>query len=117
MNDRPGQDPSERRRRRRNPGEPRLPGDAPQPETTVELRGTQALERLRDRIRTATSEILRLREENAALAERIAHLEASVGGDLEEGTLLHFDEDPEALRRKVNGFIEAIDQYLQSDQT
>jgi hypothetical protein len=77
----------------------------------------QALERLRDRIHTAANEILRLREENAALAERIARLEARPGSNVDGGTLLHLEEDPEALRRKVGGFIEAIDQYLEREQS
>lgn len=118
MNDRTGQDSSGQRRHRPDSGERagRPAGDPP-PEGVIEMRGTQALERLRDRIQAAANEIYRLREENAALADRISRLEARAGGDLDEGTLLRLDEDPEALRRKVNGFIEAIDQYLQSEQT
>lgn len=118
MSERPGRDPSGRRRHRTHHDERQdQPSGAPRTEETVDLRGTQALERLRDRVQAAAGEILRLREENAALAERITRLESRAGGDIETGTLLHLDEDPEAIRRKVNGFIEAIDQYLQSEQT
>ena len=65
-----------------------------------------SLEQLRDRVTRAADEILRLREANQALAERIARLES------EERTVVTFDDDPEALREKIAGFIEAIDRFL-----
>jgi len=118
MSEQPGRGSSNRRRSR--PQHDRVE-EGPEGEVFEELpaslRGIQALERLRDRIQTAANEILRLREENAALAERIARLEAHPSSMLEEGTLLHLEEDPEVLRRKVAAFIEAIDRYLDRDQS
>ena len=73
------------------------------------LRGLTALERLRTRVERAVAEIERLREENAALAERIGHLEEAVSG---ESPVLPIDGDPESLRDKVQGFIDAIDRAL-----
>ena len=72
---------------------------------------TVELERLRDRVKKAARELERLRTENAALTERIRRLETSPTVDL-EGTVLAFDEDPEMLREKVEGFITTIDAYL-----
>ncbi|MEM8486626.1 MAG: hypothetical protein AAF564_13825 [Bacteroidota bacterium] len=77
------------------------------------LKGTRALRKLRDHVERAANELVRLREENDALQERIATLEstpASHGGD--EAGLLLLDTDPEALKRKVEGFIQSIDNYL-----
>lgn len=118
MSERPGHGPSDRRRPHHSPGDRQrqAAGDAPS-DSLVEMRGIQALEHLRERIQTAANEILRLREENAALAERIARLESRTGANIDSGTILQLDEDPEAIRRKVSSFIEAIDQYLKSDQT
>ena len=60
------------------------------------------------------AEIERLRAENAALAERVAALAAhdvarSEGG---EEPALRLEGDPEALRKQVEAFIEAIDRML-----
>ena len=75
------------------------------------LRNPRSLERLRDRVQEAADELERLREENAALRERIEALETRPPVD-PDATMLTFDEDPEALRRKVESFIDAIDAYL-----
>lgn len=85
--------------------------DKPKRRPPVSLKNPQSLERLRDRVKKAARELERLRQENAALAERIRHLEARPAVDL-EGTVLAFDEDPDLLREKVEGFIQAIDTYL-----
>ena len=80
------------------------------------LKGTRSLRKLRDRVELAAHELIRLREENAALQLRIEELEAmpaSVGGDA--GMLL-FDTDPETLKRKVEGFIQSIDNYLENKE-
>ena len=73
------------------------------------LRGLAALARLRTRVENAVAEIERLRDENAALAERVGYLEEAVSG---EPPVLPLDGDPESLRDKVKGFIEAIDRAL-----
>ena len=85
--------------------------DKPRRRPPVSLKNPQSLERLRDRVKKAARELERLRLENAALAERIRHLEARPAVDL-EGTVLAFDEDPDLLREKIEGFIQAIDTYL-----
>lgn len=77
----------------------------------VSLKSPQSLERLRDRVQTAVRELDRLHKENAVLTERIKDLEKRPAID-GVGTLLDFDENPDTLREKVEGFIEAIDQYL-----
>ncbi len=86
-------------------------GTPPQRKGQVHLKSPQSLERLRDRVREAARELERLRKENTALATRIRELEARPAVDA-EGTLLIFDEDPDVLREKVEGFIEALDKYL-----
>ncbi len=112
MNEQPEGNPTEPRRvrPRREAGEQPEGG---QPDALALLRDSQPLARLRERVQSAAHEIVRLREENAALAERIARLEAVPA---EAATVIRLDEDPEALRRKVTGFIEAIDEYLAREQ-
>ncbi len=77
------------------------------------LKGTRALRKLRDHVERAANELVRLREENDALQARIEVLEstpASANGD--KAGLLLMDTDPETLKRKVEGFIQSIDNYL-----
>jgi len=83
----------------------------PSAKRRVSLKSPQSLERLRDRVQAAVNELDRLRKENAALTERIEHLETRPTLDV-DGTLLTFDENPDALREKVEGFINTIDEYL-----
>ncbi len=85
--------------------------DTPKQRSTVSLKSPQSLERLRDHVKKAARELERLRRENAALSERIRRLETSPAVDL-DGTVLAFDEDPDVLREKVEGFLTAIDTYL-----
>lgn len=95
------------------PPETETPGDgtsSKQPEP-VHLQPPQSLRRLRERVETAARELERLRKENAALTKRIEKLETRPPVDVDD-TLLTLDEDPEALREKIEGFIEAIDRYL-----
>lgn len=81
----------------------------------VSLKSIGSLERLRDRVETAAHELKRLREENQALTERLQELESRP--DVEgQGTFLSLESDPELLRRKINGFIEAIDRYLENER-
>ena len=80
----------------------------------VMLHGMESLQRLRDRIMKTLQELERLRTSNAELAERIRELEKRPHVDL-DGTVLAFDEDPQQLREKVEGFIRAIDTYIAKD--
>ena len=99
--------------------EPAAPGDEqkkPEPATkNVGLKGTRALRKLRDRVELAANELMRLREENTALQQRIEELESMPAGDGGEG-LLFLDTDPETLKRKVEGFIQSIDNYLENKE-
>ncbi|MBO6575658.1 MAG: hypothetical protein JJ896_11695 [Rhodothermales bacterium] len=81
---------------------------------TVQLKSYKSLERLRDRVQLTTRELARLRAENAELQRQVEDLKAG-GGSPVEGTPIVFTETPAGLRAKVEGFIEAIDQYLQED--
>jgi hypothetical protein len=74
-------------------------------------RGSQVLERLRERVEVAARELERLRKDNILLARRIAELEARPAVEQDQSFLV-FDESEEVLRRKVEGYIQAIDAYL-----
>ena len=80
----------------------------------MQLKSYKSLERLRDRVQLTTRELARLRAENAELQRQVEDLKAG-GGTPVEGTPIVFTETPAGLRAKVEGFIEAIDQYLQED--
>ncbi len=81
----------------------------------VSLKSMSSLERLRDRVENVAHELKRLREENQALSERIKELEARPNVD-PQGTFLSLEHEPELLRRKISGFIEAIDRYLETER-
>lgn len=85
------------------------------PKEHVRLKSMSSLERLRDRVENAAHELKRLREENHALSERIRELESRPAVNA-QGTFLSLDHDPEQLRRKISGFIEAIDRYLERER-
>ncbi|GEM_PF-3505744 len=82
---------------------------------TEGLRSLESLERLRDRVEVAAREMRRLREENGALARRIQELESRPAVDPGQ-TVISLDHDPDLLKRKIAGFIEAIDRYLEKEQ-
>ena len=71
----------------------------------------RALSRLRERVEAAAREIERLRTDNATLAARVAELQDGLGDD---APMLSLPDagDPEALRARVQGFIDAIDEVL-----
>ncbi|MEM1093612.1 MAG: hypothetical protein AAGJ10_03335 [Bacteroidota bacterium] len=77
----------------------------------VHLKGNRSLERLQERVELTLLEVNRLREENAALAQRLHALEANPLAHL-DAEYVAFDESPEVLKRKVDQFIAAIDTYL-----
>ncbi len=89
-------------------------GSAPR---TLGLKGTRSLRKLRDRVELAASELIRLREENTALQERIEQLESMPAGKGGDPGLLLLDTDPETLKRKVEGFIQSIDNYLENKES
>ena len=88
--------------------------DYPTPfDAAAETQRLRALDRLRDRVEKAASEIERLRAENAELTARVRELaEFEAAGGNADAVGLTFEEDPEELRGKIEGFIEAIDRLL-----
>lgn len=77
--------------------------------------GRDPLQRLRESVERAATELERLRTENAQLAERIRQMGNQEGFD--EGPpapppALALEGDPEALRARIEAFIEAIDRVL-----
>jgi len=77
----------------------------------VHLKGNRPLERLQERVKVTLRGVNRLREEKAAMAERLQALEANPLAHL-DADYVAFDESPEVLKRKVDQFIAAIDTYL-----
>jgi hypothetical protein len=97
---------------------PRSPGSSVAEDVggrrAVQLKSYKSLERLRDRVMLTSRELARLRTENAELQRQVEELKSGVGVQVDGSTIL-LTETPAALRGKVEGFIEAIDQYLQDD--
>ncbi len=77
----------------------------------VALRGAESLRLLRDRVQKTAQELNRLHKENQKLAQRVAELERGPAID-PNTTILSFEENPDRLRERINGFIQAIDTYL-----
>ncbi|MFT5144034.1 MAG: hypothetical protein ACI80V_003672 [Rhodothermales bacterium] len=97
---------------------PRTPGSSVAEDVggrrTVQLKSYKSLETLRDRVMLTSRELARLRTENAELHRQVEELKSGVAVQIEGSTIL-LTETPAVLRSKVEGFIEAIDQYLQDD--
>ena len=92
--------------------EPDRPDVPPAGATTqADLR---ALVRLRDRVEAAVHEIERLRAENMALMARVAalHEETASGGDGTTLPLFAETEDADALKARIQGFIDTLDHLL-----
>lgn len=89
----------------------------PKAQNTVvsSLTSIQGLEKLREKILLATDEIEHLRAENSVLSQRLQALEVEMQTTRSNVGALQLADDPENLRRKVDTFIEAIDQYLQTE--
>jgi predicted nuclease with TOPRIM domain len=77
-------------------------------------RKAESLERLRGRVEAAADEIVRLRSENARMSSNIAKLRSTVTKTSKQPGIV-FDERPDVLRAKVRGFIDTIDEYLQTE--
>ncbi len=93
----------------------RAPAGEPASEGPSSLKSVRSLRRLRDRVERAAHELRVLREENTSLQHRIAELEAASGKGAEQQKPF-FESDPEVVKKKVEGFIEAIDRYLDETQ-
>lgn len=71
-----------------------------------------SLDELHRQVEATVQEIRRLRQENETLRRRIRELERRPNVDPETQAFVRFDDEPATLRRKVEGFIEAIDRHL-----
>ncbi len=69
------------------------------------------IERLRTGIEQAARLIGRLRRENGRVRARVEEIEAHPGL-AKDGTTLALDDDAEVLRRRIEGYIDAIDRQL-----
>ena len=74
----------------------------------------RALSHLRDRVETAAREVERLRAENAALAQRVLELQDARDDRAPSFSFGGEGEDVEALRVRVQGFIDTIDGLLRA---
>ena len=74
----------------------------------------RTLARLRERVEAAVREIERLRADNAALAARVGELQGALG---DGGPAPALPGDPDTLRTRVQGFIDAIDAVLAADES
>ena len=93
--------------------EPTAPSEADpaRPESRPDWR---SLSHLRDRVEAAVREIERLRAENADLARRVAELqdESASAPSFRFGD----SDDPDALKARVQGFIDLVDGLLRADE-
>lgn len=111
-----GNRPHLQRRKRKAPPPPANAAKAPAPKPARTERPAspeQALERLRARTLDAVRELERLRTENELLAQRVFDLERE--GGRTPDVILPFAETPEAMRAKMDEFIEALDTFLALD--
>jgi len=67
---------------------------------------------LRSKVEFATSELERLRSENEQLLDSLKVLWARTAEEQQTGKV-SFDGDRNAVRKKINHFIESIDTYLE----
>ena len=72
----------------------------------------RSLGALRDRVDAAAREIERLRSENAALAKRLIDLQDHAAAPSFSLAGAGEGDDPEALRARVQGFIDLVDGLL-----
>ena len=72
----------------------------------------RSLSRLRDRVDAAAREIERLRTENAALGKRLVELQDDASAP---SFAFGESESPEALKARVQGFIDLVDGLLAAD--
>ena len=79
---------------------------------SASILSSRSLRKLRDRVERAAHELRVLRDENTSLQERVAELEAISAEKLPDGNAFFLESDPESVKRKVEGFIQAIDRYL-----
>ena len=80
------------------------------------IQSAESLQKLRSTVREAIKHLRQLKQENLALHARIRELQEA--SNMKTGTsVLQFDDDPKALRKTVEGFIQAIDTYLAEEHS
>ena len=94
------------------PDEPlRSPTD---PSEDPDVASDDVMDRLRARVRDTVGEIEQLRAENERLQQRVDTLEARPAVRPDE-TFVTLDDDPQAVQRQLQDFIDAIDAYLDAN--
>ncbi len=78
------------------------------------LKGTRALERLRNRIELAVKELHRLREENHALRRELEAMQRGAGAEI-EGTQVVFSESGDDLKQQLEAYIGVIDGLIEAE--
>jgi seryl-tRNA synthetase len=79
----------------------------------VEDGGPDPLARLRERVERAAQEIERLRAENRQLAQRVDDLASADSSTMDKHpAAVAIAGDPEHLKEKIQGFIDALDRVL-----
>ena len=77
----------------------------------------EAVHQAAGELRHLRNEMHRLRVENEHLRERISQLEEDPSAGRNGTALLLEEEDPAALRQRIDRFIEAIDAQLNEDRS
>ncbi len=81
---------------------------------SAHLKGTRALESLRNRIDLAVKELHRLREENTALRRELDAVQ-NRKDDSVDGTQVVFTESPDELRQKLEDYIAMINELIEAE--
>ncbi len=95
-------------------GGPQPSGGTPERRGPTQLKGTRALERLRDRVDLAVKELHRLREENMALRREVDALQRGGRAD-QDGTHVVFTESPDELRGTLEAYIRLVDELIEAE--
>lgn len=89
-------------------------GDEEEPDfSDLPAEHRDTMRRLYRRVEQATVTIERLRAENERLRRRVEELEEQPAFPDAE-TVFSLDDDPDAVKERINRFIEAIDTYLEA---
>ena len=97
-------------------GRSQSPGSPSRKRGPAHLKGTRALERLRNRIDLAVKELHRLREENTALKRELEAIQRG-GQEAPDGTQVVFTESPDELRKKLEAYIDLVNDLIESENT
>lgn len=81
---------------------------------SAHLKGTRALERLRNRIDLAVKELHRLREENTVLRREMEAVQ-NRKDDTVDGTQVVFTESPDELRQKLEDYIALVNELIEAE--